>query len=430
MKQVIRTGQAPASPQVPQAGTVAATPRVNLALLALAIASFGIGTTEFVIMGLLPQLAADLDVSIPSAGLLVSGYALGVTIGAPILAIATARLPRKSALLWLMGLFVAGNACCALAPSYTMLMLARVLTAFCHGAFFGTAAVVAADQVPRHKRAQALALVFAGLTLANVFGVPLGTAFGQWAGWRSTFWAVCAIGILAAAAIQLWLPRGEPATPMRLASEFRVLRRRQVLLTMTISILTSASLFSVFTYIAPILQDLAGLSPHAITWALLLFGGGITLGNLLGGRLADWKLLPAVIMTLVALIGILCVFAFTCHSGVAAVVTLFLWGMIDFALVPPLQFRVVEQASDAPNLASTLNQGAFNLGNAIGAWLGGLVVLGATPGLASPASAAGYGLLPWLGASLAVVALGTALLALSGERRDRFTSVLAGDGTT
>ncbi len=383
---------------------------MNLALLSLAIASFGIGTSEFVIMGLLPELSADLHVSIPRAGLLVSGYALGVTVGAPIVAVATSRLPRKTALLVLMGLFIAGNLCCAVAPGYALLMLARLLTAFCHGAFFGIAAIVAADQVPRHRRAQALALVFAGLTLANVFGVPLGTALGQAAGWRATFWAVGAIGVLAGLAILAWLPRGEAMPPVRLMAEFRVMRRPQVLLTMAISIVSSTSLFSVFTYITPILEHVSGLRPHAVTVALLLFGAGITLGNLLGGRLADWRLLPSVIGTLCLLILVLCGFAVILPYGRAAMAMLFVWGVVCFALVPPLQLRVVEQASDAPNLASTLNQGAFNLGNALGAWLGGLALLRLRDPVAS------YAALPWLGAAVEAIALGLAVAATRQER--------------
>jgi len=369
---------------------------VPLSLLALALASFGIGTTEFVIMGLLPRLATDLDVSIPKAGFLVSGYALGVTVGAPIVAIATSRLPRKTALMVLMIIFIAGNLCCALAPGYWLLMAARVLTAFCHGAFFGTAAVVAADLVPRDRRAQALSLVFAGLTLANVFGVPLGTALGQVAGWRSTFVAVCAIGMVAMGAMMLWLPEIPRGPATRLLSELGVIRRRAVMLTMIISVLTSASLFSLFTYIAPFLETRAGLSPHMVTIALLLFGAGITLGNLAGGKLADWKLLPSVMTILVASIITLAVFFFTSRAETTAMFTLFVWGVIVFALVPPLQYRVVLTAREAPNMASTLNQGAFNLGNAIGAWLGGLVV----------PTAWSYGALPFVSIGLAIVALG------------------------
>ncbi|GGC87743.1 hypothetical protein GCM10010994_52170 [Chelatococcus reniformis] len=259
----------------------------RLPLLALAIASFGIGTTEFVIMGLLPDVATDLAVTIPQAGLLVTGYALSVTFGSPILAIATARMQRKRALLVLIAIFILGNLLCAVAPGYALLMAARIVTALCHGAFFGLGAVVAAALVEPHRRAQAIAMMFAGLTLANVLGVPFGTALGQALGWRDTFFAVAAIGVLAALALQAWLPRELPVPPMDLAREARSLGRVQVLLAMLISVVTSASLFSVFTYIAPILEQVSGVSQHGVTLMLLLFGVGLTIGNVLGGRLAD-----------------------------------------------------------------------------------------------------------------------------------------------
>src|SRR5258708_19166757 len=224
------------------------------ALLALAMASFGIGTTEFVLMGVLPDVARDLAVTVPRAGLLVSGYALGVVFGAPILAVATARRDRRRALLLLTGIFILGNCLCAIAPSYALLMGARIVTAFSHGAFFGLGAVVAANVVPSQKRSQAIALMFTGLALANVLGVPFGTALGQTAGWRATFWAVGGIGIVAALALYAWLPRGITSRGAGLMQEARSLRRRHVLVAMRISVLASASLFIVFTYITPILK--------------------------------------------------------------------------------------------------------------------------------------------------------------------------------
>ncbi|MFC0408088.1 MFS transporter [Roseomonas elaeocarpi] len=384
---------------------------MSLPLLALAVASFGIGTTEFVIMGLLPDLARDLGVDIPAAGLLVTGYALSVAVGAPILAVLTGRLPRKTALIGLMGIFILGNLLCALAPSYWTLMAARVVTAFCHGAFFGTGAIVAADLVPRHRRASAVALMFSGLTLANVLGVPLGTALGHALGWRSTFWAVSAIGIAAATALAIWLPSGLRAQPARLLAELRALAGPQVVLAMLISALSSASLFSVFTYITPMLEREAGLGAQAITVALLLFGLGLTVGNILGGRLADWRLMPSVAGIFAVLVAVLAVFTVTVAQPVAAVATMVVWGILAFALISPLQTRVVDQASGAPNLASTLNQGVFNIGNALGAWLGGEVIhLGL-----------GYDRIPWLGAALALVAL--ALTVLSMRRDGRAVSV-------
>ncbi|MDB5647204.1 MFS transporter [Methylobacterium sp.] len=378
-------------------------------ILALAAASFGIGTTEFVIMGLLPEVADSFGVSVPRAGLLVSGYALGVAVGAPIVAIATARLPRKAALLVLMAVFLLGNLGCALAPSYDLLMLARIVTAFAHGAFFGIGAVVAASLVPREQRTQAVALMFAGLTLANVLGVPFGTALGQFAGWRATFWAVLALGIVAAAAILAYVPGGMPGSRGGLAGEFRSLRRWPVLLPMLVSTLASVSLFTVFTYITPLLEDVSGLTPTQVTGALLLFGVGLTLGNLAGGRLADRRLMATVIGAFSALVVVLALFAFTAKAAIPAVLTLPVWGALVFALVAPLQVWVVEAATDAPNLASTLNQGAFNLGNATGAALGGAVV---TAGL-------GYGSLPWFGAAIALLALGLTLTARRPAGRPR-----------
>jgi len=366
----------------------------RLPLLALALASFGIGTTEFVIMGLLPDVAGDLGVTIPQAGLLVTGYALSVAFGSPFLAVATARMDRRKALLLLIGIFILGNLLCALAPNYALLMAARIVTALCHGAFFGLGAVVAATLVPEQKKAQAIAMMFAGLTLANVLGVPFGTALGEAVGWRNTFWAVVVIGFAAAFALYAWLPRNMPTPRMKLIHEARSLGSTQVILAMLISVVVSASLFGVFTYITPILENVTLISPHEVTLMLLLFGIGLTAGNFLGGWLGDWKLMPSVIGILALLIPVLSLFTLTSASLVPAAVTIFCWGLLAFALISPLQMRVVNEAAQAPNLASTLNQGAFNLGNAAGAWIGGLSL---TNGLA-------YRELPWIGVALAAVA--------------------------
>ncbi|MFG1422642.1 MFS transporter [Roseixanthobacter liquoris] len=376
-----------------------------LSLLSLAVAAFGIGTTEFVVMGLLPDVARDLGVTIPEAGLLVTGYALGVVVGAPLLAILTANWPRKTTLVGLMAVFIGGNILCALAPSYGLLMGARIVTAFCHAAFFGIGSVVASDLVPRHKRAQAIALMFAGLTIANVLGVPAGTALGQWLGWRSTFFAVALIGAAALTALVVLLPKGLPMKSGRILSEFRVLGDVQVALAMLISVLCSASLFSVFTYISPLLAQVTGLSANAITGALLLFGVGLTAGNMLGGKLADWRLMPSLIGTLVVLIAVLVLFVPASTMPAPALVVLTVWGVLAFALVPLLQLRVVDTAASAPNLASTLNQGAFNLGNAAGAWIGAIAI---THGLA-------YQNLPFVGIALACMAL---CLGLISQRLD------------
>ncbi len=367
-----------------------------LPLLALAAAAFGIGTTEFVIMGLLPEVAADFGVSAPRAGLLISGYALGVTVGAPLLAVLTARWPRKRALIALMALFTVGNALCALAPTYALLMAARVVTAFCHAAFFGIGAIVAADLVPVTKRAQAMSLMFTGLTVANVLGVPAGTALGQFAGWRSTFWCVAAIGVAAMAALAAWLPPKLPMPTGSILREFRAVATAPVQAALLISTLSSVSLFVVFTYIAYILRDVTGFSAPATSWVLLLFGVGITLGGLVGGRLADWRVLPAMAGAFATLALLLIVFSFASRDAVATLVTMFAWGAASFAVVPAVQMRVIDQAKRAPNLASTLNQGAFNLGNAAGAWLGGAIIGAGVP----------LTRLPLVGAAVALLGLG------------------------
>ncbi|RWO98864.1 MAG: MFS transporter [Mesorhizobium sp.] len=379
-----------------------------LPILALAIASFCIGTTEFVIMGLLPEVAADLGVSIPSAGLLVTGYALGVVFGAPVIAVATAHMPRKPVLIGLAMLFVVGNLLCAIAPNYWLLMAARVFTAFGHGAFFGIGSVVAASLVPRNKRASAIALMFAGLTLSNILGVPGGTALGEAYGWRATFLAVVGIGLISVAAIAWLVPAGitQPSGG-GLLGEVRVLGKLQVWLAMLISALASASLFAVFTYIKPYLTDVSGLSTATVTWVLLLFGGGMTIGNIIGGRLADWKLMPTVIGTLLMLALLLVGFAEFGAIAAVAVFIVFLWGLLVFVIVPPLQIRVVEAASEAPNLAATLNQGAFNIGNAAGAWVGGVALsLGVS-----------YANLPLVGAALALLAVAVAVLSQTLDRQ-------------
>ncbi|MEX3951230.1 MFS transporter [Paraburkholderia sp. EG287B] len=387
-----------------------------LPLLALAVAAFGIGTTEFVIMGLLPDVARDLSVSIPAAGMLVSAYALGVTIGAPIVAIAIANVPRKQALMRLIGIFIVGNLLCALAPNYSILMAARIVTAFCHGAFFGIGSVVAAGLVAPNRRAQAIALMFTGLTLANVLGVPLGTALGQIAGWRTTFWAVTAIGILAAAALQVCLPAKIEMQKASLVHEFGVLKNPQVLMVLGMSVLASASLFAVFTYITPILEDVTGFSPHEVTFVLLLFGLGLTVGSTLGGKLADWKLMRSLLTFLAMIAVVLAAFSLTMHDPIAAMATIFVWGILAFAIVPPLQILIVNRASDAPNLASTLNQGAFNLGNAGGAWIGGVAISAGAPLTA----------LPWVGVVTAFAALALTLVSAQIDRRARRRVAVSG----
>ncbi|WP_050478421.1 MFS transporter [Herbaspirillum rhizosphaerae] len=365
-------------------------------LFALAVAAFGIGTTEFVIMGLLPDVARDLGVSAPAAGMLVSGYALGVAAGAPVLAILTAKWQRKRALVGLMCLFILGNVLCAIAPNYNFLMVARVVTAFCHAAFFGIGAVVAAELVPREKRAQAVALMFTGLTVANILGVPFGTALGHAAGWRSTFGAITLIGL--AAVIMLWvcLPKKIAMQGGSIFKEFRAIIHPQVQLALLTSTLASVSMFSVLTYIAYILLDVTGFTAHQESWVLLLFGAGITVGGLIGGRLADWRLMPVLFSMFVCIALILVQFSWSSHYQLPTLITMFVWGAFSFAVVPAAQIRVLDKAKDAPNLASTLNQGAFNVGNATGAWLGGLAISAGLPLTDLPLLGAGVSVLGFL----------------------------------
>lgn len=364
-----------------------------VSLLALALSAFAIGTTEFVIMGLLPEVAGDLQVSIPSAGWLISGYALGVAIGAPIMALLTAKLPRKKTLLLLMVIFIFGNVMCALSYSYDFLMLARIITALCHGAFFGIGAVVAANLVAPNRRASAVALMFTGLTLANVLGVPLGTALGQALGWRSTFWAVTVIGVLSLLALYSKLPTVKDEQPTDLKKELTALRGGGIWLSLLMTVAFAASMFALFTYIAPLLTEVTGVSSHGVSWTLLLMGVGLTLGNILGGRLADWRLPLTLTCTFLVIACFAALFSWTSHSMVPAEITLFLWAAAAFAAVPALQINVVTYGKKAPNLVSTLNIAAFNVGNAIGAWVGGVVIAQGLGLTRVPLAAAGIALL-------------------------------------
>ena len=381
-----------------------------IALLALTAGAFGIGTTEFVIMGLLMQVSADLHVSITAAGLLISGYALGVAVGAPILTIATRKLPRKTVLLALMAIFTLGNLACALAPSYELLMAARVVTSLAHGTFFGVGSVVATGLVAPERRASAIAIMFTGLTAAMLLGVPAGAWLGLQYGWRATFWAVTLIGVLAFAVLAVFVPRVKSeARPAPLREELAVLARPQVLLGLAMTVLGYAGVFVVFTYIQPLLTQVTGLSESAVSPILLVFGGGLAVGNILGGRLADRSTMPAVLGTLVALAAVLGAMQLAIGTPSTAVVFVGLLGIASFATVAPMQLRVLEKASGAgQNLASSLNIAAFNLGNALGAWVGG-VVIDHGPGLRA---------LGWVAALLTLVGLAIALWSRSLDRRE------------
>ena len=385
-----------------------------IALLALTVGAFGIGTTEFVLMGLLQQVADDLHVSIAAAGLLISGYAVGVAIGAPVLTLASRRLPRKTVLLALMAIFTLGNLACALAPSYGWLMAARVVTALAHGTFFGVGAVVATGLVAPERRASAIAIMFTGLTAATILGVPAGAWLGLHHGWRASFWAVALIGVLAFAVLAVFVPRSPRAgTLPPLRAELAVLGRPQVLLGLAMTVVGYAGVFAVFTYVQPLLNRLTGFSDGAVSAVLLLFGGGMAVGNLLGGRLADRGVMRAVLWTLSVLALVLATMQFAIGSAVPAIVFFAVLGVASFATVAPLQMRVLEKASGAgQNLASSLNIAAFNLGNAIGAWVGG-VTIERGPGLAS---------LGWVAAAITLVGLGIALWSRALDGRTPATS--------
>ncbi|OEJ26057.1 MFS transporter [Streptomyces agglomeratus] len=388
-----------------------------LALLALAIGAFGIGTTEFVIMGLLPEVAADFGVSIPTAGYLVSGYALGVVLGAPLMSVLGTRISRKRMLMLLMGLFIAGNLLSALAPSFGVMLTGRVVASLAHGAFFGIGSIVAADLVAPEKKAGAIAMMFTGLTVANVVGVPLGTFIGQSYGWRLTFAAVAVLGVLGLAGVARLVPEMPRPEGVRLRHELAAFRNVQVLLAMAMTVLGFGGVFAAITYLAPMMTGVAGYSAGSVTWLLVLFGLGMVGGNLIGGKFADRALMPLLYVSLGALALVLALFTVTAHHQVAAAVTIVLIGGLGFATVPPLQKRVLDQAAGAPTLASAVNIGAFNLGNALAAWLGGLVI----------AAGLGYTAPNWVGAVLAGSALGLAFLSSALERRtDARSRVVAG----
>jgi len=395
----------------------AAKPRLPLALYALTAGAFGIGTTEFVIMGLLMQMATDLGVSIAAAGLLISGYALGVFVGAPLLTAATSRLPRKTVLLALMVVFTLGNLACALAPNYEMLMLARVLTSLAHGTFFGIGAVVATGLVAADRKASAISIMFTGLTVATLLGVPAGAWLGLHFGWRATFWAVALIGVLATVVIATLVPKdhGERGG-IAIREEAKVLARPQVLLGLAATVLGYAGVFAVFTYIQPILTRISGFSESAVSPILLVFGVGMIAGNLVGGKLADRRLLPTLIGSLTVLALVLGVMGFAMHNAIAAVLFTGLLGAAAFATVAPLQLRVLQQAQGAgESLASSFNIAAFNLGNAIGAWLGGAVI----------AHGPGLDAVPWTAALLTVGGLAIVLWSVRLEARRAAAPVLA-----
>jgi len=386
-----------------------------LSLLALAAGAFGIGTTEFIIMGLLTQVSEDLHITIPVAGTLISGYALGVAIGAPVLTVLTRSWPRKQLLLALMLIFIAGNAAAALAPTYGWLMAARMLTSLTHGTFFGVGAVVATGLVSADRRASAIALMFSGLTLATLLGVPAGAWIGQHFGWRSAFWAVSGVGVLAALLLASFVPRDrERHQPAPLRQELAALARPQVWLGLGITVFGFAGVFALYTYIEPLLRQVTGMGDQAVTATLLLFGVGLAAGNLLGGRLADRGVMRALLQTTGALMAVLAAGHWVFGQASTAMVYTIVLGTVAFATVAPMQMRVLQQAGPAgANLVSSLNIGAFNLGNALGAWVGGLA-LSTQAGLLS---------VSWAGAGLTAIGL---LLAVWSSRVPTLRPALVG----
>jgi MFS transporter, DHA1 family, inner membrane transport protein len=390
-----------------------------LALLALAIGAFGIGTTEFVITGLLPLVADDYGVSIPTAGLLVTGYALGVVVGAPLMTVLGTKVSRKRMLMLLMGLFIAGNLLSAVAPVFTVMLIGRVVASLAHGAFFGIGSVVAADLVAPDRKAGAIAMMFTGLTVANVVGVPLGTLVGQHVGWRVTFGIVAALGVVGLLGVALLVPELPRPEGVRLRHEIAALKSVQVLLAMAMTVLGFGGVFAAITYIAPMMTRVAGFADGSVTWLLVLFGLGMVGGNLVGGRFADRALMPMLYVSLGGLAVVLALFTVAAHHKILAAIAIPLIGALGFATVPPLQKRVLDQAHGAPTLASAVNIGAFNLGNALSAWLGGLVI---TAGL-------GYTAPNWVGALMAAAALLLALVSAALERRGSTPGPVVADGT-
>ncbi|PZU10964.1 MFS transporter [Sphingomonas sp.] len=375
--------------------------KLNPGLIALSIGAFGIGVTEFAPMGLLPVIARDLHVSIPTAGLLISAYALGVVIGAPLMTLTTGRMPRRTLLILLAGIFTAGNLLAAVSHGYGLLLAARVLTSFNHGAFFGVGSIVAASLVPPERKAGAVAAMFMGLTIANVVGVPLATWAGEHLGWRASFWGIAGLGLLTMASLRATLPALPAPSGGNAMAELRVLGRGKVLGALALTVVGSSAMFTVFTYISPILREATHASLGFITAMLVIYGIGLTVGNWLGGRFADRSVDRTLIVTLGSLSAILVLFALLMGHAVPVAALVFLWGIASFALVPPLQVRVMTAAADAPNLASAVNIGAFNLGNAIGAALGGGVI----------ASGLGYPAVSLAGAVTSAIGLAAVLIA-------------------
>lgn len=384
-----------------------------LPLFALFFAAFAFGTTEFVIAGVLPQVADGLGVSIPTSGYLVSGYATGIAIGGPLLALATKRLSRKTLLLGLAIAFTIGQAACALAPDFASMLLLRIAVAVAHGAYFGVAMVVAVGLVREDQRGMAVAVILSGLTVSNVIGVPAGTAIGNLWGWRATFWVMCGLGVVATLAMLALLPRktGSSSPSASLAREVRVLARQQVWTSLILMLMLMIGQFGLFTYITPTLLEVSHLDENLIPWVLLLNGVGATIGVFLGGKLSDWKLMPSLItMLFLQAVTLIVIYAVSPYP-LPMVVAIVIWGGLNFAIGTPIQTRILAWTADASNLASSLIPSGFNVGIALAASLGSAMLN------------AGYGYrsLPVVGAMAMLVAVAVAAVSYISEGRSNAT---------
>ncbi|QFH71323.1 MFS transporter [Enterobacter sp. E76] len=381
--------------------------KINTPLLALAIGAFGIGTTEFSPMGLLPVIAKGVDVSIPAAGMLISAYAVGVMVGAPLMTLLLSHRARRSALIFLMAIFTLGNVLSAIAPDYATLMVSRIITSLNHGAFFGLGSVVAASVVPKHKQASAVATMFMGLTIANIGGVPAATWLGETIGWRMSFLATAGLGVISMVSLGLSLPKGGAGERPDVKKELSVLMRPQVVSALLTTVLGAGAMFTLYTYISPVLQHVTHATPLFVTAMLVLIGVGFSIGNWLGGRLADKSVTGTLKGFLLLLIVIMAAIPWLARSEFGAALSMVVWGAATFAVVPPLQMRVMRVASEAPGLSSSVNIGAFNLGNALGAAAGGAVI---QAGL-------GFSMVPVMGAMIAAIGLGLVVLSSRRERQ-------------
>ncbi len=387
--------------------------KINFPLLALAIGAFGIGTTEFSPMGLLPVIAQGVDVSIPAAGMLISAYAIGVMVGAPLMTLLLSHRARRNALVFLMAIFTLGNVLSALSPDYTTLMLSRIITSLNHGAFFGLGSVVAASVVAKEKQASAVATMFMGLTIANIGGVPAATWLGGAIGWRMSFLATAGLGVIAMVSLYFSLPKGSAGERPDVRKELAVLMRPQVVSALLTTVLGAGAMFTLYTYISPVLHRITDATPAFITAMLVLVGVGFSIGNYLGGKLADRSVTATLKGFLLLLIVIMVAIPWLARSEIGAAISMVVWGAATFAVVPPLQMRVMRVAHEAPGLSSSVNIGAFNLGNALGAAAGGAVISG---GL-------GYTVVPVTGAIIAGMAL--LLVLLSGRANAERTCTAA-----